>query len=324
MVALFGSECPPLHATLVAALKHTAEFANSTTGITYIEGSVETFESYGDLLVQARRSVGALRRIGLAFGEPLVMQISDLRELIHALWGCMMSGIPFVTIAVPSKYEADNAVFQKLASVAAKLDGRHVLASTANVAPLRALLPCSLSVHDVASLDYSTTSVHELDATEAELAPDDVAFYQLTSGSTGVPKIIPERHAAIISHIRHSIVHCSYRPTDVTLNWLPFDHVREPHLNPGRWAPRKLAQPIAAAALALCRAQPSLYYVYCVMLRAARSNPILAGRAPAHLPPWRHVHWSELCAAADGECHCGPTRLDASYRGARRDALVVA
>ena len=46
-----------------------------------------------------------------------------------------------------------------------------------------------------------------------------------TGARFGIPKCIPERHRAIISHIRHSIAHCDYRRDDVTLNWLPFDHV---------------------------------------------------------------------------------------------------
>jgi acyl-CoA synthetase (AMP-forming)/AMP-acid ligase II len=52
-----------------------------------------------------------------------------------------------------------------------------------------------------------------------------VVFYQLTSGSTGKSKVIPERNAAIISHVRHSAMHCDYGSSDTTCNWLPFDHV---------------------------------------------------------------------------------------------------
>ncbi|EOD08800.1 hypothetical protein EMIHUDRAFT_57768, partial [Emiliania huxleyi CCMP1516] len=54
----------------------------------------------------------------------------------------------------------------------------------------------------------------------------DVLFYQLTSGSTGVPKVIPETHAAVIHHIRSTAQGCAALPGEETsLNWLPFDHV---------------------------------------------------------------------------------------------------
>ena len=61
---------------------------------------------------------------------------------------------------------------------------------------------------------------------DAETSP---AFYQLSSGSTGVPKCIPETHAAIIAHIRHSAQDNGHSASQVTLNWLPFDQcVAEP------------------------------------------------------------------------------------------------
>jgi len=106
--------------------------------------------------------------------------------------------------------------------VIAQLDARDVMASARNVEPLKLVLPTGVRAHDVATLDWN---VPERDIVEHAVKPNDVLFYQLTSGSTGIPKCIPERHCAVISHIRHSTVHCDYRADDVTLNWLPFDHV---------------------------------------------------------------------------------------------------
>ena len=52
-----------------------------------------------------------------------------------------------------------------------------------------------------------------------------MAFFQLTSGSTGIPKCIQETHHGIICHIHASQQVNAYGSDDVTLNWLPFDHV---------------------------------------------------------------------------------------------------
>ena len=92
----------------------------------------------------------------------------------------MLGGIIPVTIAIPPKYEASNAVFLKLSGVISQLDARHVIASTANVAPLSSLLPSHVEVHDSAQLDWQAANV-----VEAQIDPSDVVFYQLTSGSTG-------------------------------------------------------------------------------------------------------------------------------------------
>jgi acyl-CoA synthetase (AMP-forming)/AMP-acid ligase II len=58
-----------------------------------------------------------------------------------------------------------------------------------------------------------------------DAAPDEVVFIQLTSGSTGTPKCIQETHAGIISHIHGSAQFLGYTSDDVSLNWLPVDHV---------------------------------------------------------------------------------------------------
>ena len=214
---------PPEHATLVEALKTTA--ASTGTGITYLSQGVAHFETYAELLAAARHYLGGLQKLNIVQGEACVMQISQLRVQLHALWGCILGGITPVNISIPSQYETTSAVFQKLLGVLENLNAKHVLASPENVAPLQELLPQTsegkeTTVHNVAQLDVRSPAHFE-----PMIRAEDVLFYQLTSGSTGRSKCIPERHCAIISHLRHSIAHCGYTSDDTTMNWLPFDHV---------------------------------------------------------------------------------------------------
>jgi acyl-CoA synthetase (AMP-forming)/AMP-acid ligase II/NADP-dependent 3-hydroxy acid dehydrogenase YdfG/acyl carrier protein len=206
----------PDHTTLVEALKAAA---TSERGITYLEEGEQSFESYAELIVAARKSLHGLQKMGLRKGDPLPLQIADRREHFHVLWGCALGGIIPVTIAIPNRYEADNPVFQKLLGVWKLLGARHVLTSASHVEALKGLFPAEAIICDVTQLDLSN------EGEEASITPNDVLFYQLTSGSTGTPKCIPETHAAIISHIQHSTVDVGYTPEDRTLNWLPFDHV---------------------------------------------------------------------------------------------------
>jgi len=202
-----------------------AAAASRGTGITYLSDSVEIFETYTELLGAARHHLGGLRKIGMEQGEPCLMQIGQLRVHIHAMWGCILGGIILVNVSIPSKYEVKSAVVQKLLGVLDNLDAKHVLASSDNAASLRRLLPqtsegANTTVHDVSQLDVSSPAV-----CEPMIRAGDVLFYLLTSGSTGRSKCIPECHRAIVSHLRHSILHCNYKPSDVAMNWLPFDHV---------------------------------------------------------------------------------------------------
>ena len=222
------------HATLVGALYFAAR-NHGDRGITYASASCESIhESYSELLTQATRLLSALARaqIDLPRVEPIVLQLVETRVHIRALWACVLGGQASLTVAVAPKITPSNAVAAKLLAAVAKLRVRYVLSSDAIVAPLRALMPDAVHVVGMGSLDVAGAPCAPVPlealcgGTAAPIQPSDVLFYQLTSGSTGVPKVIPETHAAVISHIRATAQGCGVCPSDeVSLNWLPFDHV---------------------------------------------------------------------------------------------------
>jgi acyl-coenzyme A synthetase/AMP-(fatty) acid ligase len=47
-----------------------------------------------------------------------------------------------------------------------------------------------------------------------------VAFIQLTSGSTGIPKLIQETHQGIVTHIHAVQQFNGYSSGNISLNWL--------------------------------------------------------------------------------------------------------
>ncbi len=216
---------PKEHATLCDALRDAAEHAPTSCGIRFVAGGTVTFESYAELLASARRMLHALRQLpGLEWGGVVALQVADTKLHLRAFWGCALGGIAPVAVAAPQKFAADNANVLKLLAALRVLQARHVLASTAGVAPLQALLPEGVVAHDAAALLASAPPEAPPEA-DADVQPGGVLFYQLTSGSTGTPKVIPELHKAVAAHIRQSCAQNGYLPTDVTLNWLPFDHV---------------------------------------------------------------------------------------------------
>ena len=215
----------PEHRTLVDALVHTASHSNH--GITFVSNSATDFERYSELLAASRRLLAGLRVRGLRAGDVAALQLVDPRTHLRAVWACALGGFPSVTVAVAPRLVASNAVAAKLLAALAQLDGRHVLCSDELEAPLRALLPAGVAVHTASAVAAAASAADAdprlLDA--AACAPGGTMLYQLTSGSTGVPKAIAETHGAIVAHIRQSAQCCGYGADDTTLNWLPFDHV---------------------------------------------------------------------------------------------------
>ncbi|XRB25333.1 polyketide synthase PksJ [Pseudoscourfieldia marina] len=204
---------------LIRAAKQSKE-----ANVTFVaNGEVVATESYADLLRQATAlGTAILTNLQIKRGDAVALQISDARTHLRAFWACALRGVAPVTVAVPNQYTSENATVLKLISAVRLLSVKHVLVSAGAVSKLQALLPAGVQAHDVSALTQQDAG--NADALVAP-DPDDVLFYQLTSGSTGTPKVIPERHAAVVSHIRHSAQHCGYTSSDVTLNWLPFDHV---------------------------------------------------------------------------------------------------
>ena len=216
------------HRTLVEAMVHTASACDR--GITFVSsgGTEAVYESYGALLDAARRVLAGLRSRGLRQSDVVALQLTDPRTHLTAVWACALGGFPSVTVAVAPRLVASNAVAAKLLAALAQLDCRHVYSDDALHAPLSLLLPRGVELHTSSAVDAAAKAAALEDSRLlewAEIAPDDVMLYQLTSGSTGVPKAIGETHAAIIAHIRQAAQACGHREEDVTLNWLPFDHV---------------------------------------------------------------------------------------------------
>lgn len=260
----------PEHETLAHALLHTAKHAPASVGITYCcsgSGGVDMehrFESYAGLLREAIGLLAGLREAGLKRGHPLMLQINETRRYLHAVWACVLGGMPSLTVAVPPAYTQSNSVASKLVSAAAQLQARDVLCSAGLKIGLARLLPPSVRLHELSrveacgaasalgggqgragrvgaaaaaagcaavahavlreraggeavSTDEESTAADAVAGLAAAAAmevravrPGDVLFYQLTSGSTGVPKIIPETHAAVIAHIRSSAQACGH------------------------------------------------------------------------------------------------------------------
>jgi nonribosomal peptide synthetase DhbF len=208
--------------TLSAAL---ARAAASGKGISYLDDSGAWSEqSYAELEREALLITGGLARAGVRPGDRVVLQLTTLRAHFTAFWACLFGGVVPATVAIAPSYEVENAVVAKLFN-AWRLLERPAILTSADLAPslqgLKALFPMAgLAVHAIESLATGAPaeSVHPS-------LPSDVAFLQLSSGSTGLPKAVQITHQGVVHHAQAVTQHNGYSPADVSLNWLAVDHV---------------------------------------------------------------------------------------------------
>ncbi len=215
---------PSAPRTLTEALRHTAEL-HPRKGIHFFASADSSvFVTYPELLRRARSVLGGLQKTGVQPGSKVLLQIDSLDLHFAAFWGCLLGGIIPTTVAIAPTYSERNGVVDKLANTWNLLDSPLAITTQR----LRKQIE---QLENVASMNgFRTVVIEELlqNAPSNQLhavAPDDIAFIQLSSGSTGVPKCIQERHSGIIAHIHSSAIFNGYTSDDVSVNWLPMDHV---------------------------------------------------------------------------------------------------
>ncbi|HEX7858959.1 MAG TPA: condensation domain-containing protein [Verrucomicrobiae bacterium] len=209
--------------TFTEALRRRAN--QTDRGVTYVqrEGH-EEFQSYADLWREARCVLAGLRALGLKQGDRVILQIDSLRNHFTTFWACVLGGFTPVTVAVAPSYADKNGVVSKLWNTWKLLKGPLIITSAHLEKPIQGLASF------MEMPDLRTTAVEplkEFAPTDQiyDSKPEDLVFFQLTSGSTGVPKCIQETHRGIIHHIHGSQQFNGYKPENVNFNWLPVDHV---------------------------------------------------------------------------------------------------
>jgi surfactin family lipopeptide synthetase A len=210
--------------TFTEALIRTAAACNGK-GVTYIQADgTEVVQSYAQLLEDAKCVLSGLQESGLKPRDRVILQIESLKDHFTTFWACVLGGITPVTVAVAPSYNEANGVVNKLYNTWKLLEQPVIIASEHLIQPISGVskfLPMAgLKTLSSGQLKKSTPSSDIYPS-----KPEDLVFFQLTSGSTGIPKCIQETHRGIISHIHGAQQFNGYSTEDVDLNWLPVDHV---------------------------------------------------------------------------------------------------
>ncbi|EGJ35263.1 polyketide synthase module [Moorena producens 3L] len=209
--------------TLLCDLLPRAALTNK--GITYIQADgSEQYQSYQDLLLDAKRILAGLRQWDLKPQDKVILQLEEGHDFIPAFWGCLLGGFIPVPLSIAPTYQQLNNVTKKLHNAWQMLEHPLILTNRELAPEIR-----SLSTH-LNLRDFQTGVIEDLrkqDPTQEIYRgqPDELALLLLTSGSTGLPKGVMLSHRNILSESAGTIQMNHFDSEAVTLNWMPLDHV---------------------------------------------------------------------------------------------------
>ena len=197
--------------------------------ITLIEGEKEQrVLSFQRLRQRALGVLGALQRRSMCAGDTMILCLGDNERFIEMFWACVLGGIVPVPLAPGSADEHRRKLLRVFAQMGEttrvtvyidtpSLDRLEEFAAanglTEECARLRAhaLVPGSLDFGDAPGKPIS-------------LKPDDLAFIQYSSGSTGEPKGVLLTHRNLCANIASIIEAAAFSDRDIALSWMPLSH----------------------------------------------------------------------------------------------------
>lgn len=212
---LDGGDPPQLPvASLPAALARAAERADTASIVCIDRAGDARGRGYAALAADAGCLSTALRERGVRPGDHVLVQVTDSADLLTAFWGCQFAGAIAVPVAATTPRRSPLDAGQLRSAVAAALTQPWIL--TDHHAELR-------EARWLAPLDELRSYPDSGDRSLPGL--DDIATMLLTSGSTGIPKLVPLTHRNILSRAAATTAVRQLSSHTRSLNWMPLHHV---------------------------------------------------------------------------------------------------
>lgn len=218
-----ATPAPASAGTLIDVLEwHVANHPDRTHIHLYNDDGGEEEITYHGLWERAQSIASGLQNLGLEAGEPVVLMLQTGGDYFGCFFGVLLSGgvpVPIYPPARPSQIE-DHIRRQQGILKNCRASTLITMPEATHIARLLKSQADTLRhVVTAAQLEGETT------ATERPArGPDDTAFLQYTSGSTGNPKGVVLTHANLLANIRTMGSHIRASPDDVFVSWLPLYH----------------------------------------------------------------------------------------------------
>lgn len=213
-----------------------ANSAIKDRGIRYITSERdEQFISFAELYQKVTGLLHLLQKRAVATGTELIFQIDDQQTFISFFWACILGGIIPVPVSICHK---DCRV--KLFEIWETLNNPRLITNQKHLSKLEEYAIANGWSAIFAKMKQQVLFVEDFAETTAggtvvSTKPDDIAYIQFTSGTTGPPKGVILTHENLMTNI-NAIYHATgMTANDRVMSWMPLTH--DMGLNGGHLVP---------------------------------------------------------------------------------------
>jgi 2,3-dihydroxybenzoate-AMP ligase len=181
--------------------------------------------TYADLARKAKQYAATFTVLGLQPGERVIVQLPNIPEFLSVVFGLFRAGlIPVFTLPAHRLTEIAHFAAKSEASayvITATHDGFDYRGLATDVQAHSPGIRHLIVVDDVETNDQQPI---DADSLPIDISSSDVAFLQISGGSTGLSKLIPRTHDDYIYSFRASAEICGLDETSVYMAALPVAH----------------------------------------------------------------------------------------------------
>lgn len=208
--------------TLVDLLQWRAQEMPNKVAFTFLKDGVDETDqiTFSQLDERARQIAARLQEESEDNPTALLLYPQGIEHMC-ALWGCMYAGVRAVPLFVPQ----NDRVYKRIKSIALDSGAQFVLCDRESFDRMEARFDRMPEIAELQSIisDELDLSI----ATEWQFVPqerDTVAYYQYTSGSTGMPKGVMVSHGNVIYNVSDIDASWDHSEETVLVSWLPIFH----------------------------------------------------------------------------------------------------
>lgn len=221
--------------TLTEALRHAAQ-TFPDKGLAIFDGRGRSHErhSWAEVRSLARTGAGRLAALGVSPGDRVAVCLPTSWEWMEVWLGALMLGALPVALAPAGALGSSEAHTRRVAEVAARLEAKVVVAAGSVVEDAKRLAaedPSFQALGTRARTPEQLSDTTLAGFSPARPEPEETAFLQLTSGSTGVPRAVRISHANALHNNRASDEAIgapfgapAHAWADAMVAWLPLHH----------------------------------------------------------------------------------------------------